>query len=249
VDLNSVYSEIKQFLSISDECFDLEQNINYHFRVEPDENKLEIVGDILSFVNKFSLFRDIKPFMNSLYTCINNTLEIKPESVLDFEELLIKNSIMHFVHEYINYSKINQKDQVLQYLTDSLEKLQAKPLIINLGLLLKPMYNDQNYLNNLKNIKGVEVTYNIFDDSEIQIKNEIDNWLKSQKISLDNQEELKIQLKKELERLFMKYNLSKDSDKSNNLQLEVMEMLTLKLTMLSLMEQIPDDSFEPIPIK
>ncbi|KKK62353.1 hypothetical protein LCGC14_3005190 [marine sediment metagenome] len=249
MDLNSVYSEIKQFLSISDECFDLEQNINYHFRVEPDENKLEIVGDILSFVNKFSLFRDIKPFMNSLYTCINNTLEIKPESVLDFEELLIKNSIMHFVHEYINYSKINQKDQVLQYLTDSLEKLQAKPLIINLGLLLKPMYNDQNYLNNLKNIKGVEVTYNIFDDSEIQIKNEIDNWLKSQKISLDNQEELKIQLKKELERLFMKYNLSKDSDKSNNLQLEVMEMLTLKLTMLSLMEQIPDDSFEPIPIK
>jgi len=28
-----------------------------------------------------------------------------------------------------------------------------------------------------------------------------------------------------------------------------MEMLTMKLTMLSLLEQIPDDSFEPIPIK
>ena len=249
MNLNSVYSEIKQFLSISDKCFDLEQNINYHFNAEPDENKLEIVGDILSFVNKFSLFREIKPFMNSLYTCINNTLEIKPESVLDFEQLLIKNSIFYFIQKYINYSKISQKDQVLQYLTDSLEKLQAKPLIINLGLLLKPMYKDQAYLNNLKNIEGVDVTYELLNETEIQIKNEIDNWLKSQKISLDNQEELKIQLKKELERLFIKYNLSKDSDKSNNLQLEVMEMLTLKLTMLSLMEHVPDDSFEPIPIK
>ena len=249
MDLSSIYSEIKQFLSISDEKFDLEQSVNYFFKREPDEIKLEIVSDILSFVNNFSLFRTIKPFMNSLYTYINNTLEIKPKTVLDFEDYLIKNSPMHFVQEYINYSKLSQKDQVLQYLTDSLEKLQAKPLIINLGLLLKPMYNDQDYLNNLKNLKEVEVTYNLPNETEIQIKNEIDNWLKSQKISLDNQEELKIQLKKELERLFIKYNLSKDSDKSNNLQLEVMEMLTMKLVMLSLTEQISDDPYEPIPIK
>jgi len=40
-----------------------------------------------------------------------------------------------------------------------------------------------------------------------------------------------------------------DSEKSKKLELEVMEMLTMKLTMLSLMDQISDDSFEPIPIK
>lgn len=66
--------------------------------------------------------------MNSLYTCITNTLEIKPENIYDYEELLVKNSVMHFVQEYINYSKISQKDQVLQFLTDSLEKLETQPL-------------------------------------------------------------------------------------------------------------------------
>ena len=111
MDLSGVYSEVKQLLSISDENFDLEKNINHYYGSEPDENKLEILGDILSFINKFSIFRDIKPFMNSLYTCINNTLGIKTESVFNFKELLLKNSIIHFVQEYINYSKINQKDK------------------------------------------------------------------------------------------------------------------------------------------
>ena len=80
MNLSSVYSEIKQFLSIADEKFELEKYINQCFNTEPDENKLEIVGDILNFVNKFSMFQDIKPFMGSLYTCITNTLEIKPDS-------------------------------------------------------------------------------------------------------------------------------------------------------------------------
>ncbi|GAG22937.1 unnamed protein product, partial [marine sediment metagenome] len=78
MNLSSVYSEIKQLLSISNENFDLEKIINHFFNTEPDENKLEIVGDILNFVNKFSMFQDIKPFMGSLYKCITNTLEIKP---------------------------------------------------------------------------------------------------------------------------------------------------------------------------
>ncbi|GAI44338.1 unnamed protein product [marine sediment metagenome] len=150
MNLSSVYSEIKHLLSITDENFDLEKVINHFFNTEPDENKLEIVGDILNFVNKFSMFQDIKPFMGSLYRCITNTLEIKADSIYDFEDLLTKNAIMHFVQEHINYSKINQKDQVLKYLTDSLEKLETQPLIMNLGILIKPMYKDREYLNNQK---------------------------------------------------------------------------------------------------
>ena len=106
MDLSSLYSEVKELLSIPDENFNLERDINHYYNAEPDENKLEILGDILSFVNKFSMFKEIKPFMNSLYTCINKTLEIKPESIFDFDDLLVRNSIMHFVQEYINYSKI-----------------------------------------------------------------------------------------------------------------------------------------------
>lgn len=249
MNLSSVYSEIKQLLSIPDEDFDLEHNINYYCNTVPDENKLEIIGDILNFVNKFSMFQDIKPFMNSLYTCITNTLEIKPESVYDLEELLVKNAILHFIQEYINYSKITQKDQVLKFLADSLEKLEIEPLIMNLGLLIKPIYQDQNYPTKLNNVREVEVSYNLINGTEIQVKSEIDSWLKVQEICLDKQEKLKERLLEELDRLILKYNLSKNSEKYKKLQMEAIEMLTMKLAMLSLMEHIPDDSFEPIPIK
>ena len=249
MNLSSVYSEIKQLLSISDERFDLEQLINRHLNTEPEENKLEIIGDILHFVNNFSMFKDIKPFMNSLYTCITKTLEIKSDSVYNFEELLVKNAILHFVQEHINYSKITQKNQVLKYLTDSLEKLEIQPLIMNLGLLIKPMYEDESYISNLNNIKEVEVSYNLTNGTEIQIKSEIDNWLKIQEINLDKQEELQEKLSEELDRLLSKYNLSNASEKSKKLHIEALEMLNMKLTMLSLMEQVSDDSYEPIPIK
>jgi len=249
VNLSSVYSEIKQLLSIADENFDLEKKINQCFNTEPDENKLEIVGDILNFVNKFSMFQDIKPFMGSLYKCITDTLEIKHDSIYDFEDLLTKNAIMHFVQEHINYSNLTQKDQVLKYLASSLEKLESQPLIMNLGILLKPMYQDQEYLNSLKRTEEIEVSYDVLNDSEKQIKTEIDSWLKAQDINLESQEELTVRLLKELDRLFSRYNIPKTSEESKKLNFEAIEMLSLKLTMLSLMDQIPDDSIEPIPIK
>ncbi|MFX1309844.1 MAG: hypothetical protein ACFE8C_09130 [Promethearchaeota archaeon] len=249
MDLSGVFSEVKQLLSIPDENLDLEKNINHYYGTEPDENKLEILGDILSFIDKFSNFKDNKPFMNSLYNCINNTLEIKPESIFDFEELLVKNSIMYFIRQYINYSKINQKDQVLEFLTGSLEKLQSQPLIMNLGLLLKPMYEDQKYLNHLENLREVEVTYNTNNNIDNQIKQEIDKWLETQDINLDNQNELKENLNQKFENLICDYKLTLDSEKSKKLKMEVMEMLTMKLTIVSLMEHLPEDSLGPIPIK
>jgi len=249
VDLSSVFSEIKQLLSISDENFELEQCLNHYCDMEPEENKLEIIGDILNFVNKFSLFQDNKLFMNSLYRCITNTLEIKPENIYDYEELLLKNTLIYFTQQYIDYSNLTQKDQVLNFLTDSLEKLETQPLITNLGLLIKPMYQDQSYISNLNAIQEVEVRYQMINGDETKIKSEIDEWLKTQKINLDNQEDLIDKLKEELDKLFSKYNLSKDSEKVKKINLEAIEMLNMKLTMVSLMEQIPDDSFEPIPIK
>ncbi|MHA2181049.1 MAG: hypothetical protein ACXAAH_06480, partial [Promethearchaeota archaeon] len=225
-------------MSLSNEDFDLENQINHFFNNEPDENKLEIVGDILNFINKFSMFQDIKPFMGSLYRCITHTLEIKPDSIYDFEDLLTKNAIMHFIQEHINYSNITQKDRVLGFLTDSLEKLETQPLITNLGLLIKPMYKDQNYLKGLKHTEEIEVSYEITNDSEIQVKTEVDSWLKGQNINLDNQEEFKSKLFGKLDSLFLKYSIPKTSEESKKINLEALEMFNLKLTMLSLMDQI-----------
>ena len=134
-------------------------------------------------------------------------------------------------------------------MADSLEKLEIQPLITNLGLLIKPMYQDQSYISNLNQMEEKEVRYNHMNGDEIEIKGEIDKWLKNQELDLDKQEELIVQLSYELDRLFTKFNLSKDSVKYKKLHLEANEMLNMKLTMLSLMDQVPDDSFKPIPIK
>ena len=133
MNLSKIYSEIKEFLSISDQDFTLKQSIDYYFKSEPDENKLKILADILSFINKFSMFKDTKPFMKSLYNYILNTIETKPENTTNFEELLIKNVLMRFIQEYIEYSKLTHKTKTLKFLSDSLEKLKVQPLIINLG--------------------------------------------------------------------------------------------------------------------
>lgn len=249
MNLSSVYSDIKQFLSISDENFDLEKTINLYFKSEPDENKLELLADILSFINYFSMFKEIKPFMNSLYNCINNTIEFTTDSMKDFEELLIKNSILHFVQEYIDYSQLTHKRKILRFLSDSLEKLQVQPLIINLGLLLKSMYQDREYLDHLDKIKETEVKYILDNEAEIQIKEQIDNWLRSRNINLDNQEEVKEHLKHEFDSLVFKYNINQNNEIYKRLQMEILEMLSMKLALISLTILTSDDSLEPIPIK
>ena len=249
MNLSSIYSDIKQFLSISDENFNLEKNVNLYFKSEPDENKLELLADILSFINYFSMFKEIKPFMNSLYKCINNTIEFTTDSMKDFEELLIKNSILHFVQEYIDYSQLTYKRKILKFLSDSLEKLQVQPLVINLGLLLKPMYQDREYINHLDKIKETEVTYVLDNEAEFQIKEQIDNWLRSLNINLDNQEEVKERLKHEFNSLILKYNIQQNNEIYKRLQMEILEMFSMKLALISLTILTSDDSLEPIPIK
>jgi len=60
---------------------------------------------------------------------------------------------------------------------------------------------------------------------------------------------LKENLRYEFDRLIFKYNVKKDSKKCNKLLIEVKEMFMMQLTVISLMDHIEDDSFEPIPIK
>jgi len=185
--------------------------------------------------------------MNSVYICIKKTLEIQAD-INDYEELLVKNAIMRFLQEYITYSNLSQKEEILNFLAQSLGKLELQPLIINLGLILKPMYSDEDYLNKIKDYEEIEVSYILNDENEIKIKREIDKWLESQYISLNNQDELKIKLKEVYDRLVSSFNLSMESERYTKILKEVKEMLAMKLTVLSLMNSV-NESLEPIPIK
>ncbi|MHA1472923.1 MAG: hypothetical protein ACTSQW_07490 [Promethearchaeota archaeon] len=225
----------------------MEQLLNKYYNKEAD--RIEILGSISYFIQYFSIFKTVKPFMKSVYFCIENTVEMEIESLTDFKELLIKNSLMRFVQEYIDYAQLTQKRQILKLLSDSLEKLQIQPIIINLGLLLKPMYQDQEYLDRLELKKAKEITYLLSDEIEIKIKTKIDNWLKTQTLTLDNQNDLRSELLRSYDLLVKEYHLVESSELYRNLSLEVIEMLNMRFTIQSLMESISDESFEPIPIK
>ena len=246
-DLGSKYSEIKSFLSIPDDRFDLEEIINETFKSESEDKKLYVLGKVLNFITHFAMFKEIKPFMNSVFICVKKTLEIKTQNLGDYDELLIKNSLMRFVQEYITYSNLSQKEEILNFIARSFEKLQLQPLIINLGLLLKPMYSDNEYLNKIKDYEEIEVTYILNDENEVKIKKEIDKWLETQELTLENQNAIREQLLEKYDQLVGEYNLSKESKSYQKLIKEVEEMLAMRLTVMSLMESI-DESFEPIPI-
>jgi hypothetical protein len=247
MNFESKYIEIRQFLSIPELEFKLDKKIDELF--DSDNLKMEILSKITQFINYFSIFKKVKPFMNSVYYCIETTLDLGVESVSDFKELLIKNALMRFVQEYIEYAQLTQKRQILKLLSDSFERLQIQPLIINLGLLLKPMYQDKAYLDRANNSKDEEISYSLLDEIEVKIKTIIDEWLKVQVITLTNQDEIKTELRKKYDDLASNFEIIKDSDIYLKLFTEVMEMLSMRLAMISLMESISDDSFAPIPIK
>ncbi|TFG25820.1 MAG: hypothetical protein EU532_11320 [Promethearchaeota archaeon] len=244
MELASKFSEIKELLSVDNGKFDLDQVI-FDW---PEERKLAVVNKVLNFINNFYMFKELKPFMNSVYICIKKTLEIQTEDIDDYDELLVKNSIMRFVQEYITYSNLSQKEEILNFLAGSLGKLQLQPLIINLGLLLKPMYSDQEYLNKIKDYEEIEVSYILNDENEIRIKKEIDKWLETQHISLDNQDEIRIKLIEVYDKLVGYFKLSMNSEIYSKLLKEVKEMLAMRVTVLSLMDSV-DESFEPVPIR
>ena len=246
-----LYTEIKEFLSIPGDNKELEQTIDDSSFSAEEQG--EILEKILRFVKYFSMFKDIKPFMGAVYNCVKKTLEVKIDAVNDVDKLFVKNALQRFISEFVNYSKMSNKDTVLDYLAGSLQKLQVQPLILNLGFLLKPMYNDQDYLKKIKGLDDEEVTYVVNNDNEIRIKKRIDLWINAQELSLDRQDELRESLIKEFDRINMtdRRKISRESEEYKRLLGEIVEMLSLKLTVISLMESIPEDSFlpEPLPIK
>ena len=246
-DLESIYFEIRQFLSIPDENFDLYKIINQSY--ESDKAKSRILEIILDFINKFSMFKEIQPLMSSLYCYIRQSVEEKSKNNKQFEQAIIKHSLMGFIKEYLDYTDVQQKKKVLEFLTESLGKLALEPMIVNLGLLLKPMYQDEDYLNTLKTTTMEEVSYLEDGDKEKEIKNIMDKWIESQALDLENQDKLNEKLLEELIKLSKEFDMKVDSELFRNLTLDIKDMLALKLTVLSLMGGISDESIEPIPLK
>jgi hypothetical protein len=195
------------------------------------------------------MFNGIEPFMKSLFITIKKSFEYKIDSVDSFQQILIKNTLTRLIQEYLTYSKTHQEQKVLGYLTDSLQKLQIQPLITNLGLIVKPMYEDEEYVEKIKDYEEVEVTYVLNDEEEIGVKKQIDNWLERQEITLNNQDELEARLNEKFNTLVNQCEIEQGTEKCEKLWTEVLEMLRMKLTVTSLMDGLEETGPEPISIK
>ena len=246
VKIYSKFEEIQSFLSISDEHFNLEDYINRNFFSA--QEKVTILDKILNFINYFQMFKSIKPFMKSIYKCVQESLESKIETINDYDELLIKTTLFKLLQEFITYEKLSQREITLDYFKKSFENLQLQPLIINLGVMVKPIYSDLSYIKKMEEVEQVEVSYVLGNKDEREIKNRIDNWISMQKLNLDTQEVTRMHLMREFENMIKEYSIYIGSNQYLRLKNEVNEMLTLKFTLLSLMESISDD-IAPIPIK
>ncbi len=242
----SKFEEIQSFLSISNESFDLEDFINRY--IFSAQDKITILDKILKFINLFEMFKSIKPFMKTINNCILQSLEITAENIDDYDELLLKTTLFKLLNEFIEYQKLSKKDFVLDYLTGSFKSMQLQPLIINLGLMVKPIYTDLSYVKKIEDLEQVEVSYVSGDNKEIEIKSRIDKWISRQRLDLNQQEETRFQLIREFENLIMEYSIEKGTSQYKRLMNEVNEMLTLKFTILSLMDSVSED-IAPIPIK
>jgi len=245
--INSSYQNIKNFLSIPSDNRELEgiiERLNFS-----DEFLLGILEKIYEFINYFAMFNDIEPFMKSLFITIKRSFEFKIESIEDFQQILIKNTLTRLIQEYLTYSKTHNEQKVLGYLTDSLQKLQIRPLLMNLGLIVKPMYEDEEYVEKVKDYEEVEVTYVLNDEEEIGIKKQIDNWLDTRDIRLNKQDQLEQELDNKFTTLINQCDIEQETEKCNKLWTEVLEMLRMKLTVASLMDGLGESGPEPISIK
>ena len=76
--------------------------------------------------------------------------------------------------EYLDYLKMAQKTHVMNFIMDWFEKLDFGSLINNIGLLLKSMYEDNEYMNRAKKLEAAEVKYKKVGKKERHIKIAID---------------------------------------------------------------------------
>lgn len=246
MEMELILEAIQDFVGLPDDLYDLEDLIKK--KSDQAELRLSILECVYNFIHLFQMFKNIKPLMRSVYKCVQKTLDHDLEEVNDYSELLLRNTLFRLLQELLAYKALHQKDMILQYLLESLEKLQLQPMIINLGLMVKPIYQDINYVKKIESLEAVEISYILGNEQEIDLKEQIDTWISQQTLDLDKTDEIKQQLIEKYDEIIDEYKIAKGTKDYKRILNEIVEMLNLKLTVMSLMNSVADD-IQPIPIK
>jgi len=203
---------------------------------------------ISEFVRYFALFQTLKPLRLEIHHSVIETIQIA-DKVSDLGELLQKAILLRLVEIYIGNAGLGQKDKILNILSSSLETLAPGPLFLNLGLMVRPIFQQESYQHAQKTQEEREIVYSIeyktISKTDIEIKKAMDKWIKSQRIDLDAQDKLQSALRQKLQEECSQRGIPARDD----LLFQVQEMLNLQLTLASLQMSMGDEDLAPTPIR
>ncbi len=206
-----------------------------------------IVQETRNFLNYFSTYLRGEEFQKRVFEIIQISYEIC-DLVDNMPDVLLKTTFVNLLELYLDYSQIERKDDMLNYLTLSFDSLAPGPKILNLCLLVEPVLKSQEYLMDQSKLAEFEVIYAPMTSTEIRMKNEIDQWIKAQKLDLTKQDILLNQLSGVLRGMAIKYDINTTTEAYQELEIECREMLTMQLTVLSLMREMGDEDLSPQPL-
>ena len=180
-----ILGNIKIFLEIPPQDSELSRKISAAFS-EPEEH-LQAAEAVYQFVKYFEMFKTLKALLNIVKEIILSAFDII-ESPEDLPETLTKSILLRITEIYIDYSQFPDKEKILKTLSQSLEILAPSAIIINLGLLVKPVFSDPNYIEKQQAEEIFSVEKIDSSDVALKIKADVDHWIKSQMLMVDEQD-------------------------------------------------------------
>jgi hypothetical protein len=242
---SELQTRLVQILGVAQSDQSLYKKISENF---PDPSaQTTVIKQITQFLGYFDMFKSLKALSKELLIIINDTFEMC-EQPSEFQEILLKSILLRFTEIYIDHAGYADKDKIIKTLSQSLEILAPQALIINLGLMVKPIFSDVKYLAEQSQVEEKHVEE--VDNSQIalKIKKQIDAWIKSQSLNVDDQAALTEKLGAKVSALAKELKLPEDCKEFRQIMLECTEMLNMQLTMLSLMMDLDDEDLSPQPI-
>jgi hypothetical protein len=237
-------NKISSFFGKNEGEYSLDSKLDGKF--DSNEQKEKASALVLEFISYFDMFKGLKALMDEVSGVIDSTFEIC-ENLDDFSDLLVKSILLRIIEIYIDNSPYSDKEKILKTLSQSFEILAPSALIINLGLMVKPIFSDPDYI--ARKSAETQVMVKEIDNSEIarDIKANIDRWIKMQDLNPEFQDELTDSLKVEVERLSQEKELI-NKEEITQIVLECQEMMNMQLTAISLMMDFGDEDLSPQPI-
>lgn len=238
--------DLSHFFGDSALFIDIEQELLKNFKdLQAHE---ESIQEITDFVHYFSMFQGLKSIRLELYRSILDSIGMA-DNIADLRELLQKTILLRFVEIYVDNARLEQKDKILDILSSSLETLAPGPLFLNLGLLVRPIFQDKEFQQKQEAEEEKEIIYTqeyaSITDADVAIKNAIDLWIRSQQLSLDIQDELYQVLSLQFEKECSLRGIPPRED----LLIQCKEMLNMQLALVSLQMSLEDEDEDLSPVK